>query len=178
MDEDRVLYRRFLNGDEKSFDMIMDKYMEKLTYFVYGIVKRIDVAEDISQDVFVYILMNKNIYNSEFSLKSYLYTIARSRAINYLKREKKITYLVDESYVFSEQDVEDVVFSNEENMILKQSIDLLPEKQRRIIYLVDIEELSYREICEVLNMSLPQVKSLIHRARKNLKKMMVKEEKL
>lgn len=178
MDEDRVLYRRFLNGDEKSFDMIMDKYMEKLTYFVYGIVKRIDVAEDISQDVFVYILMNKNIYNSEFSLKSYLYTIARSRAINYLKREKKITYLVDESYVFSEQDVEDVVFSNEENMILKQSIDLLPEKQRRIIYLVDIEELSYREICEVLNMSLPQVKSLIHRARKNLKKMTVKEEKL
>lgn len=178
MDEDRVLYRRFLNGDEKSFDMIMDKYMEKLTYFVYGIVKRIDVAEDISQDVFVYILMNKNIYNSEFSLKSYLYTIARSRAINYLKREKKITYLVDESYLFSEQDVEDVVFSNEENMILKQSIDLLPEKQRRIIYLVDIEELSYREICEILNMSLPQVKSLIHRARKNLKKMMVKEEKL
>lgn len=178
MDEDRVLYRRFLNGDEKSFDMIIYKYMEKLTYFAYGIVKRIDVAEDIAQDVFVYILMNKNTYNPEFSLKSYLYTIARSRAINYLKREKKISYLVDESYLFSEKDVEDVVFNNEENIMLKKSIDLLPEKQKRIIYLVDIEELSYREICEVLNMSLPQVKSLIHRSRKNLKKIMIKEEKV
>ena len=67
LDEDRVLYRRFLNGDEKSFDMIIYKYMEKLTYFAYGIVKRIDVAEDIAQDVFVYILMNKNTYNPEFS---------------------------------------------------------------------------------------------------------------
>lgn len=178
MDEDRVLYRRFLNGDEKSFDMIIYKYMEKLTYFAYGIVKRIDVAEDIAQDVFVYILMNKNTYNPEFSLKSYLYTIARSRAINYLKREKKISYLVDESYLFSEKDVEDVVFNNEENIMLKKSIDLLPEKQKRIIYLVDIEELSYREICEMLNMSLPQVKSLIHRSRKNLKKIMIKEEKV
>lgn len=178
MDEDRVLYRRFLNGDEKSFDMIIYKYMEKLTYFAYGIVKRIDVAEDIAQDVFVYILMNKNTYNPEFSLKSYLYTIARSRAINYLKREKKISYLVDESYLFSEKDVEDVVFNNEESIMLKKSIDLLPEKQKRIIYLVDIEELSYREICEMLNMSLPQVKSLIHRSRKNLKKIMIKEEKV
>ena len=144
----------------------------------YGIVKRIDVAEDIAQDVFVYILMNKNTYNPEFSLKSYLYTIARSRAINYLKREKKISYLVDESYLFSEKDVEDVVFNNEESIMLKKSIDLLPEKQKRIIYLVDIEELSYREICEMLNMSLPQVKSLIHRSRKNLKKIMIKEEKV
>ncbi len=122
--------------------------------------------------------MNKNTYNPEFSLKSYLYTIARSRAINYLKREKKISYLVDESYLFSEKDVEDVVFNNEESIMLKKSIDLLPEKQKRIIYLVDIEELSYREICEMLNMSLPQVKSLIHRSRKNLKKIMIKEEKV
>ena len=178
MNEDQILYRRFLNGDEKSFDMIMDKYMEKLIYFIFGIVKRIDAAEDIAQDVFVYILMNKKAYNPEFSLKSYLYTIAKSRAINYLKRENKITYLTDETYLFSEQDIEDIVFSNEESKMLKQSIDLLPEKQSRIIYLADIEELSYKEISIVLDMSLPQVKSLIHRARKNLKKIIVKEGNL
>ena len=178
MEEDKKLYKKFLNGDNESFELIVDKYMEKIIYFIYRFVKRIDVAEDLAQDVFVYILMNKNTYNPEFSLKSYLYTIARSRAINYLKREKKISYLVDESYLFSEKDVEDVVFNNEESIMLKKSIDLLPEKQKRIIYLVDIEELSYREICEMLNMSLPQVKSLIHRSRKNLKKIMIKEEKV
>ena len=59
MEDDKKLYKSFLNGDQKSFELIMDKYMENLIYFIYGFVKRIDVAEDLAQDVFVYILMKR-----------------------------------------------------------------------------------------------------------------------
>lgn len=175
MEEDKKLYRRFLNDDKESFELIVDKYMEKIIYFIYRFVKRIDVAEDLAQDVFVYILMNKEKYDSKYSLKTYLYTIAKSKAINYIKRESKITYLQDNEYLFTEEEIEDIVFKKEKRDKLKSAIERLPESQSQLIYLVDIEELSYKEISQILDMSLSQVKSLIHRGRKKLKQILMKE---
>ncbi len=175
MKEDKNLYRRFLNGDKESFELIVDKYMEKIIYFIYGFVKRIDIAEDLAQDVFVYILMNKEKYDFRYSLKTFLYTIAKCRAINYLKRESRITYLQDNEYIFNEEQLEDIVFSKEKSKKLKFAISKLPEPQNQIIYLVDIEELSYKEICEIFDLSLSKVKTLIHRGRKKLKNILEKE---
>lgn len=175
MEEDKKLYKKFLKGDKESFECIVDKYMEKIIYFVYGFVKRIDVAEDLAQDVFVYILMNKEKYDSKYPLRTYLYTIAKSRAINYIKKENKITYLQDNEYLFTENEIEDIIFDKEKSKQLKQAIDKLPEPQNRIIYLVDIEELSYKEICKIFDMSLSKVKTLIHRGRKKLKKILMEE---
>ncbi len=177
MEEDKKLYRRFLNGDKESFERIVDKHMEKIIYFVYGFVKRMDVAEDLAQDVFVYILTNKEKYDFKYSLRTYLYTIAKCRAINYLKRENRIAFLQDNEYIFSEEEIEDIVFSKEKSKQMKEAIDKLPEPQNRIIYLVDIEELSYKEICEIFDMSLSRVKTLIHRGRKKLKSILEKEVK-
>lgn len=175
MEEDKKLYKKFLNGDKESFECIVDKYMEKIIYFIYGFVKRTDVAEDLAQDVFVYILMNKEKYDSKYSLRTYLYTIAKSRAINYIKKESKISYLQDNEYLFTEEEIEDAVFSKEKSKQLKLAIDRLPEPQNQLIYLVDIEELSYKEICNILGMSLSQVKTLIHRGRKKLKQILMRE---
>ena len=175
MEEDKKLYRRFLNGDNESFEHIMNKYMEKIIYFIYKFIKSMDVAEDLAQDVFVYILMNKEKYDSKYSLKAYLYTIAKSKTLNYIKRENKITYLQDNDYLFNEEEIEDIIFDKEQSQNLKIAIDNLPEPQNQIIYLADIEELSYKEICNTLNMSLSQVKTLIYRGRRKLKKILMKE---
>ncbi len=175
MEEDKELYMKFLRGNNESFELIMNKYMEKIIYFIYKFVKSIDVAEDLAQDVFVYILMNKEKYDSKYSLKAYLYTIAKSKSLNYIKRENKITFLQDNEYIFNEQEIEDIIFDKEQSQKLKIAIDNLPEPQNEIIYLVDIEELSYKEICKIFDMSLSQVKTLIHRGRKKLKKILMKE---
>ncbi len=175
MEEDKKLYRRFLNGDNESFEHIMNKYMEKIIYFIYKFIKSMDVAEDLAQDVFVYILMNKERYDSKYSLKAYLYTIAKSKTLNYIKRENKITYLKDNDYLFNEEEIEDIIFDKEQSQNLKNAIDNLPEPQNQIIYLADIEELSYKEICNILNISLSQVKTLIYRGRRKLKKILMKE---
>lgn len=175
MEEDKKLYKKFLNGDKESFECIVDKYMEKIIYFIYGFVKRIDVAEDLAQDVFVYILMNKEKYDSKYSLKTYLFIIAKSRAINYIKKESKISYIQDNEYIFTEEEIEDIIFEKEKSKKLKHAIGKLPEPQNQIIYLVDIEELSYEEICKIFDMSLSKVKTLIHRGRKKLKNILEKE---
>lgn len=175
MEDDKNLYKRFLKGDKQSFEIIVDKYMEKLIYFIYGFVKRIDIAEDLAQDVFVHILMNKGEYNSKYSLKTYLYIIAKSKAINYVNREKRVSYLQDNEFIFSEKEIEDIVFNKEDSKKVKEAINSLPDPQSQIIYLADIEEFSYKEICKVLDISLSQVKSLLHRGRKKIKNMLARE---
>lgn len=69
MKEDKMLYEEFLNGNDDAFNIIINKYTEKLIYFIYTYVKNMEVAKDLSQDVFVYLWLHKDCYNSKYSLK-------------------------------------------------------------------------------------------------------------
>ena len=149
--------------------------MEAIIYFINRFVRNIDVAEDLAQDVFVYILINRKDYDFKYSLKTYLYTIGKCRALNYLKREKRIVNL-NEDICIDENEIEEIVFKKEKNKNLKNAINKLNNEQSQVIFLVDIEELSYKEACKVLGIPMSNLKSLIHRARKNLKKVLLKEE--
>lgn len=153
----------------------MDKYIESVIYFINKFVKNIDAAEDLAQDVFVYILINKKEFDFKYSLKTYLYTIGKYRAFNYLKREKRIIHLNDDIYT-DESEIDDIVFKKEKNKNLKEAINKLNDEQSTVIFLADIEELSYKEICKILEISMPKLKSLIYRARKNLKVILLNEE--
>lgn len=112
-------------------------------------------------------------------MKTYLYTIARSRALNYLKREKKIISLEENIDYYANKEninqIEDTVFSNDKKRNIHNAIKKLNESQQRAVFLADIEELSYREICKITGKTLSQIKMTIYRARKNLKKILMEE---
>lgn len=173
MEEDKRLYNEFILGNNDAFEQIMNKYRENLIYFIQRIVKSFDVAEDIAQDVFVYVLINKKEYDFKYTLKTYLYTIGRSRAINYLKKEKRCVSLNLEHQ--GNYEIEEIMFLNERKRNLKESINKLLSQHQLVIYLADIEELPYKEICKIMNKSMVQIKMLIYRARKNLKIILGKE---
>ena len=179
MEIDVKLYKEFLMGNQESFDVLMDKYRNSLICFIQGYVKNIDIAEDLAQDVFVYILINKKEYDFKYRMKTYLYTIARSRALNYLKREKKIISLEENIDYYANKEninqIEDTVFSNDKKRNIHNAIKKLNESQQRAVFLADIEELSYREICKITGKTLSQIKMTIYRARKNLKKILMEE---
>ena len=63
MENDKELYKSFLDGNSESFEKIVLKYKDSIIYFISRYTKDIDIAEDISQDVFVYILLNKDKYD-------------------------------------------------------------------------------------------------------------------
>lgn len=173
MEEDKRLYKEFILGNNDAFEQIMNKYRENLIYFIQRIVKSFDVAEDIAQDVFVYVLINKKEYDFKYTLKTYLYTIGRSRAINYLKKEKRCVSLNLEKQ--GNYEIDEIMFLNERKRNLKESINKLLPQHQLVIYLADIEELPYKEICKIMNKSMVQIKMLIYRARKNLKIILGKE---
>ena len=171
---DKQLYKEFLIGNKESFEKIVIRHKNQLIYFIQKYVKSIDIAEDLAQDVFVYILINKKNYKFEYSLKTYLYTIAKSKALNYIKREKRIVAL-DENQFEDIEELEEKVFQNERKENLKKAIKKLKIEYQNAIYLADIEELSYKEIGHILKKTDSGVKVLIHRARKALEKIMIEE---
>ena len=161
---DKQLYKEFLLGNQESFEKIVIRHKNQLIYFIQKYVKSIDIAEDLAQDVFVYILINKKNYKFEYSLKTYLYT----------KREKRIVAL-DENQFENLEELEEKVFKNERKENLNKAIKKLKIEYQNAIYLADIEELSYKEIGHILKKTDSGVKVLIHRARKALEKIMIEE---
>lgn len=171
---DKDLYREFLNGSKESFEVLVLKYKDRLIYFIQRYVRSVEIAEDLAQDVFVYLLVHKENYDFKYSLKTYLYTIAKSKAINYIKREKRITY-IDEKEFIEFEELEEKVFKKEREENLIKDIKKLKIDYQNVIYLIDIEELKYKEVAKVLNKTLPQIKILIYRARRALEEIVRKE---
>ena len=175
--KDEELYDKYLSGNNQAFEEIYKRYINKIQYFIYNIIKDYQKAEDITQDVFMYVLKNK--FKKEYSFKYYIYLIAKSRAINYINKENrrnKITekYLENE-YKDTEKDVIELLFKQEEKEELIKSIEMLEEKYKNVIYLNKIEGFSYKQVSDILDMPLANVKTNIHRAKKELRKILIRK---
>ena len=173
-DLDIELYNKYINGEKEAFDVLYNKYKNKITYFVFNIIKDYEKAEDITQEVFIYVMNNK--LREGYSFKYYLYLVAKSKAINYINTEKRRNK-INEKYLNEEKedDVVDIITKKEDKKILLEAIDMLDDKYKNAIYLVKIEELSYKEAAEILGESLQNVKTLVHRGKKLLRKILLKK---
>ena len=132
IDLDKKLYNEYLNGKIEAYEMLYLKYKDKIRFFIFNIIKDYEKSEDITQDVFIYILKNK--FREEGSFKQYIYLIAKSKALSYLnteKRRKDITekYLESEESE-NEKDALEIIAKNEEKQELLQAISLLDEKYK------------------------------------------------
>ena len=168
---DKKLYKEFLEGNGDALNELIGYYRNELIYFIHKYVKDFHAAEDVSQEVFVYLLKHKDVYNFKYSFRTYLYTIAKSRACNYIKARKKIVFIEENAEkTFTEiADVEEEVFKSFESDRVRETIKKLKKEYQIAIYLIDLNRLSYEETAVIMNKSITQVKALIHNARKRLK---------
>lgn len=156
----------------------MNKHKNNLIYFIFKYVKNEDISEDIYQEVVLYILSKKEVYDFKYSFKTFIYTIAKSRALNYLKKEKKqINYESNfENIAVEENLLEDIVFSKERQEKIKKVISKMSEDYQMVIYLAIIEDLSYKEVAKIMDKSESKIKNLLHRARIKLRKLLIEEK--
>lgn len=174
--DDRELYKQFLNGERQAFEKIIERYEKNLKYFILKYVKDIDITEDIFQSVILYILENKEIYDDKYSLKTFLYTIAKSRALNYLKEQKTIELDNEEVLNKEEKLLEEIIMSNERKEKITKLMKKMPIEYQQAIYLCIVEGISYKEVAEIMNKTISQIKNLLHRARKKMKKLLIEEK--
>ena len=176
-DIDMKLYNEYLNGQKDAFEILYNKYKEKIKYFVFNIVKDYQKAEDITQEVFIYIIKNK--MQEKYSFKYYIFLIAKCRAYNYINMENRKKE-INEQYFSKENnqienDIIDIITENEKRKEILEAINMLDEKYKNAIYLVNIEELSYKETAQILGETVQNIKNLVHRGKKELRKILIKK---
>lgn len=172
MDNGAESYRRFLDGDESAFDEIMKELFRGLVFFVNGYVRDVHTAEDIAIDVFADLIVHNHRYNFRVSLKTYLYMLGRSRALDFL-RHRRIACTVALSEARDvpddERALEDEVIADERLRAVADAVSKLPPDMRDAVHLVYFDDLSYDEAARVMKKTRKQVDNLIYRAKKALR---------
>ena len=181
MDNGASSYRRFLDGDESAFDEIMKEYFDNLVFFIDRFVHDIHAAEDIAIDAFSDLVVNKHRYNFKVTLKTYLFMLGRSRALNYIKHRKIIDFveLTEAEKTSSEQEtLEEIVLTDERKRVVNNALASLPDDMRVVIHLIYFEDLSYDEAARVMKKNRKQVDNLLYRAKKELRIILGKDGEL
>ena len=172
MDNGASSYRRFLNGDESAFDEIMEELFHKLVFFIDRYVQDVQAAEDLAIDVFSDLIVHRHRYNFKVSLKTYVFMLGRSRALDYIKHRKVLSFVElsqAEQLADEEKSLEEAVLADERKRAVNGAMAVLPGDMREAVHLVFFEGMTYQEAASVMRKNRKQVDNLLYRAKKELR---------
>jgi len=160
-DEDSELLQLVALGDEKAFRIVFNKYHNRLGAHLFRVTRSHELAQEVVQDIFLKIWINREELASIRNFKGYLYVISKNHALNCLKTnaiQNKLTTGLDENLDFGTDE------SQEENahyLLLDEAIDRLPPQQRQVYLMSRHERLKYTEIAARLSLSRETVKKYL-----------------
>lgn len=176
MDEDLRLIERFQAGDETAFEGLVQKYQRTVINLVYRFTGDAQRAEDLAQEVFLRLYRALPTFEAKARFFTYLYRVTLNLCLKERERtSRRSTVSLDAPRSDDDQRTREVVDPKgsaeaavemlEEASMVRQAIMALPDEQREAVLLHRFHELSYEEMVEVLGISLPALKSRLHRAK-------------
>jgi len=175
---DHELIEATRNGDEAAYGLIISRYKNPLVNYLYRMLGDYEESVDLTQEAFVRVYFAIDRYHDDYAFSTYIYRIATNLAISELRKRKRrrllsLTGLFSAGSESTEEyqppdtrpDPEVMVVSDELKGVLGKAIEALPEIYKAPIILREIEEMSYEEVAEVLELGLGTTKSRISRAR-------------
>ena len=169
---EKELVEKIKAGDATSFKKLFDTYSKHLLNFALQYLNNPQAAEDVVQEVFVNIWINRHKLNPTLSIKSYLFTSVRNQALKHIRdsniKLEKHEYIKNENATVKSP--EEHLQENELTELFYKAIEELPYQCRQIFSLNRFENLSYIEIAETLGISINTVKTQMGRAFKALRK--------
>lgn len=172
MDNGESSYRRFLEGDEDAFRAIIELYRMKLIFFISGITHDPSGAEDIAEDCFFELVIHPKRYNFSVSLKTYLFSVARNRAIDSVRRRARhATVALEDCAETADTRMghEEEYGIKERDLALHTAMSRLEDDMRTVLYLFYFEDMDYESISRVMKKNKKQVDNLLYRARTALR---------
>ena len=156
-----LLNRISSNGEEYAFQLLFELFANGLFRFSFSILKNKELAEEAVSDVFFNVWIHRSKLSQIENFKAYLYTSARNTSLNYLDKEKrnKAIQLEDISVPLLIDDIcpESELISKELKEAIGRAIDHLPERCKLIYSLAKIEQLKYKEIASILDISVKTI---------------------
>ncbi len=185
---DQELIEKTAAKDHGAFKTVVDRYQALVVNTCYSLLGNRQDAEDVAQEVFLQAYKSAGKFRQESKLSTWLYRIAVNRSLNFVRDNKWSRRLKNLSALL-ESDAQQVdnlpapdssrpdiaLERNERDRRLQKAIDSLPPEQRAAFVLHKYEGLPYREIAGILKCSLSSVESLIHRAKLNLQRKLIRE---
>ncbi len=178
MNESTSFLRQLQAGNQSAAKQLVDLYQVRVYNVCISLLHNVHDAEDVTQEVFIEVLLHTADFRGESNLGTWIYRIAINRSLNFIRSNKKRRWWkqLDDFLSFSDDQNHEPFIKqqpmeeNEQKLILQEAIDKLPEKQRIAFTLNKIDDFSYLEVADIMNLSHSAVESLIHRARLNLQK--------
>ena len=153
MDNGASSYRRFLDGDDKGLAEIVRNYSDGLILYLNGIVNNISVAEELMEETLYKLITKKPRFKAKYSFKTWLYTIGRNVAIDYLRHNSNISRTSFEdldNYIKDEYDLEKLYIIEERKIILHRVFKKLNAEYKQVLWLLYFEGLSNTEAAIVM----------------------------
>lgn len=172
-DPDVELMLRFQKGDEEAFEELVRRHSRGILNLVYRYLGDATAAEDAAQEVFVKVYRARKRYRPEARFSTWLYRIAVNHCLNEIRaRRMHLSAPSPADDLIEEKGTTPVdrrLRQDELRREVKEAVDSLPERQRMAVILSRFHEMSYAEIAETMKMSLEAVKSVLFRAKENLR---------
>lgn len=168
--------RRFDPRDPNDLEQLLLLYRPGLIFFIQRLVGDPDTAEDLAIDSFLELLLHPFRYNGRSSIKTYLFMIGRSKALNYIKHRARLSPDPIPDDLPDGTALEEQYLTDERNRMLHKALNDLPEEMRAAIHLVYFEELSYRQTAQILKKTEKQVDNLLQRAKTTLRTRLRKDD--
>ncbi|MCW3108785.1 MAG: polymerase sigma-70 factor [Segetibacter sp.] len=157
-----VQVQAFQSGDITGFNYFFDLYYAAICYFAFSLLKDQAVAEEIADDAFIKLWERRYLYNTPEAIKAFLYRTIRNASLNYLRNSKTLAAFSDNFYYLAEKDepsIEHHIIRAETLQQVYNSLDILPEKCRKVFTLFYLENKSYEEIALELELSVNNVRN-------------------
>ncbi len=180
-EEDAVLVKRAISGDEKAFKNLIKRYKNPVAQIVYKLVRDRSQLEDLTQEVFIKAFQHLSDFDYEHQFASWLFKITNNHCIDYIRKKRLRVYSIDEQVKTEDgemgYEIPDSTYEPDLNMLreqksklIRQAIDSLPKKYRQVILLRHQEELSYEEIADETGLPVNTIKVQLFRAREMMYK--------
>ncbi len=181
---DDELIAEYRNGDETAFRTLIERYLNQIQRFSFRMSNKNDTASDITQETFVKVWKNLHKYEKENTFKSWIFTIARNTAIDYLRKKKALNFsdfdnedgknFITETIADQDTIPEFLIEKAENKKILDDALETINPLEKEVLLLHYQEEMTFENIGKMVGEPLNTVKSRHRRAlaklRKNLEK--------
>lgn len=181
---EETLVRRFQDGDLEAYDKIVELYQNKIYALSFNLTRNQMDSQDVTQEVLLTIYKKINTFLGKSAFSSWVYRVTLNATYMRLRSKKKEPNVSIEDLLpsfngsgFQQEKIQDwsentesLLFSNETRSIIQKAVDQLPEKEKVVFILRDVEGFATEKVSEILDLTIPAVKSRLHRARLFLRK--------
>lgn len=166
---ERTYLNELASGSHEAFHYLFITYYPKVKFFINFFVRSEKVAEDLSQDVFEKIWINRELAFFLQSFNSYIYRIAKNTAINYMEHKTIEDEYISSTSVLAEISIDEEIDAKELELLIQLTVEKMPEQRRKVYKMSRIEGLKNIEIAKELNISKRTVEAHLNKALKQIK---------